>query len=855
MILPLTFYANYTIFFLTQLLVFFIVLSVFILFIALTYYSLNSDKYYLYFKRILVVFFYLTPLIIFPIMYMISNTLYCKGIKDIYITDNISCYSGSHLILVIISILILAIFGIFMYIHTTFLLNFNLYNSTNETCLNQNYFYYTKLFKSSISFLRIDLMLLLGIHVFIIKSAIFVLCLAFYLYNSLNLNFSTYKKNSHCELKYRIILFFSFLTLISNAFWIFHFEKFNFYFECLLIVFFFNVGFNMKKYDFDDFENLNINKNGVQTFEDALKILICFKNLIKSDLKDYKMDILMNYIYDYNKNSIQIKRIKNMIDLENNNNANDEKNENLENSNYLSIDINYRASNDEKITNYFKKQQDEEENINIIYNKKFFKIKDKLQKYLYLHLDEMFEYLSNTLNDDFQIKFFHAEFIFEEFSNYQKALRMISEMENKACTNTEIFMIYYLKDKILTFKQNIQMSLELSFNPYKNIEDVKNSLRLEEISSELKIKISTTVESLIDYWNCYRTKQDFDFIKKKGFEIFYTIENIITLFNSLVAINLVNEELSFMYSAFISTVLDEKVLAKDIKEKYSTIMDVSNIKLDLNSLFNSGLPVAIANYKNEILGAEVIKSSHQFAKIFGCIKSDIEGKSVNNLIPDIFANLHNEIIKKYSEHENVENENNRKTIVGFGIDKSGYIFKIHTNITRVPSFKYNQLYIVRLHELEKINSDYKGYIITDLLLNAKYISSEIPMIFGLNEREISNMKYSNEYDFLSRFNVSDFFTDLKFTDKEIISCKSNNDNTNLSDIESLKKNCQNIVNKKIEEFKKSKKSITQFYIGNHSIKSNCLSNILSVKNNISNIFSTTDLCKFFIYFKSNKQTI
>ena len=76
------------------------------------------------------------------------------------------------------------------------------------------------------------------------------------------------------------------------------------------------------------------------------------------------------------------------------------------------------------------------------------------------------------------------------------------------------------------------------------------------------------------------------------------------------------------------------------------------------------------------------------AQMFGYLKEDIMGKDykVNMLMPDIFSEKHDEILKNFHERNNAEINNLfMKPKLVYGKHRSKYIFPVNLTIRVVPS--------------------------------------------------------------------------------------------------------------------------------------------------------------------------
>jgi hypothetical protein len=320
-----------------------------------------------------------------------------------------------------------------------------------------------------------------------------------------------------------------------------------------------------------------------------------------------------------------------------------------------------------------------------------------------------------------------------------------------------------------------------------------------------------------------------------------TIQEIFDLYFQLERLNNKSSEIQWIHGVFLCEVFDDKTLGKELVELSK--LNLSNfqwktVKFNVEEILSKGYSTCISVFKDN-KGAEITRSSMQFARLFGYSSLELEGKNVNYLLPKIFSLYHNKIIHDYNENAAISaSKNSRKLIKGIAIHKSGFIFKIHTNVTRIPSFKFDKSYLIRVLSSEKLTDSYSGYFITDKNLNISYISSEIPILFGINEKETILMRNSHMLKTMDRFNLTEFIQEFKITKQDFMALEESLMNVNKKEgafsantdvyfnIEGNYSNEQKInmlIEKKIEDYK-AKEQINEtkyhFFVGNFSKKAN-----------------------------------
>lgn len=125
-------------------------------------------------------------------------------------------------------------------------------------------------------------------------------------------------------------------------------------------------------------------------------------------------------------------------------------------------------------------------------------------QFLFLHIEKEFERYSQKFSDNFYLRFFYCQLLVYEFYNYNKALRILKDLENKCVDLTEEFMVYTLKQRILNFQNELNLYLEMELNQDKNKDEILSNIKFVNLANEYKSKLEKVGEQLIDFWENFK---------------------------------------------------------------------------------------------------------------------------------------------------------------------------------------------------------------------------------------------------------------------------------------------------------------------------------------------------------------
>ena len=428
----------------------------------------------------------------------------------------------------------------------------------------------------------------------------------------------------------------------------------------------------------------------------------------------------------------------------------------------------------------------------------------------------LFQYGITKFPDNVSLRINYAFFLITRMNNKKKALIILNNIKNQKISfqdNYEVYRALNLIDKetYSFFNKN---------NP--NLEHRKN---IQEFKTLIKKLILLYYDFMSLLWSSrFKNIDNFKELDKIGCQIMKYNPKIDKIYNKLTCIKTDNIEIIKLYSEFVEGVLkDEEKLEKCKKISKLTYSnntveihekDFSNF--DIGILNEKGnLPYLLVSAEKENLG-KIINLSMNLCKIFGYTKNELINQNINILIPRLFHQKHDLIIKQLYEKNKLKifedlNKNNiylpdfiKKDV--YGISKMKFLLELKLNIYFIKTEENQFVFLVEIINYNPImidlikNSNYnsKFCVLTDKNFLIQTFTPNCLEYLKLNY-EIINSNYSI-INFIEQFH-NDYLTALNNT---IISKHSHiNNNSGLYDDDKLPEKL-NYKNINISPFIKSK---------------------------------------------------
>ena len=215
------------------------------------------------------------------------------------------------------------------------------------------------------------------------------------------------------------------------------------------------------------------------------------------------------------------------------------------------------------------------------------------------------------------------------------------------------------------------------------------------------------------------------------------------VWKQIVAINSTHNKAKNIYAKYVSVLRNDLVKAQEIIENkyiihlYIYIYSNTEFKIDENRdqekteinrpssfLFEENVGVLHLSGSKEHLG-RITAVNRGFTKVFEYKRSDILQTSINCLMPELFANVHDELLLHFFKSGRDRIINKQRAL--HAIKANGYLFPINLVVQQVPSLERGIEYVGMI---DKIENDCE-YIMTNMNGVIDSISEQISGLMGL----------------------------------------------------------------------------------------------------------------------------
>ena len=404
--------------------------------------------------------------------------------------------------------------------------------------------------------------------------------------------------------------------------------------------------------------------------------------------------------------------------------------------------------------------------------KKFFDSNCLNKVYLIEHIDYLFKYYIKKFPTDVRIRLNYIQFLYFKMKKIQKSQMELENLQ-KICiiSINEEFCIFQLKkilNNSITYINNNNNDIENDNNYYNNESfDIYNELKFLNSKNIFIENLKNIVNNYIMFWNILlNSHKDIvhDLVKLSniGKKISDLNENITKSFKNLLEMNKIEKKLLKIYTLFQQDILnniefnyDKNLVNDEISNKSENIFEndkngerIVNIEQEKYIIVISG--------KNEIFG-NIIQISLNACALLGYTLEEILGKNINILIPEIFHEPHNNILRNRIKEINndlnfISLDLKFKEINYFILNKSQYLIPFHGKVYIITNEIGEYSFVVNFTYLETGYNDI-NYILTNSLLYIKNFSINCIKNLGLNNDYvlsnydiINNIKeYHDEY--------------------------------------------------------------------------------------------------------------
>ena len=371
---------------------------------------------------------------------------------------------------------------------------------------------------------------------------------------------------------------------------------------------------------------------------------------------------------------------------------------------------------------------------------------------LYQYCDYLFKYGIIRFSDDISLKNNYSIFLITELNSKNKAITLLNNIKNKKLSFQNNYFIYRTFKLIEKWNFSIVAKDNSIFRFKKKMQDFK--LLIKNIIISYYEFMSLLLASKI------RDVDNFNRIHKIGLKIMKDNKTIEEIYSKLINVKTDNIEIIKLYSEFVEEILkdDDKLeKCKNIsKMSYTNDYEISEkdfSNFDLNILNEKGnLPYFIISI-NDDNESKIIDLSMNVCKIFGYTKNELLGQSINFIIPTLFHQKHDLVIKEQYDNHKLkifDYLNKMKVYLPdfikmnvYGVSKMKFLIELKFEIYFVRTEENKLVYIVEISNYFPIVLDLIKYVNNDSNYCVLTDENFIIQSFTPNCLEYLKLKYEN----------------------------------------------------------------------------------------------------------------
>ena len=298
--------------------------------------------------------------------------------------------------------------------------------------------------------------------------------------------------------------------------------------------------------------------------------------------------------------------------------------------------------------------------------------------------------------DYIPLRLSYALFQIEKMRNSCSAIREIMYCEKSNPSFSQQFLMHQFKELIK----------KLMLNTNKGDSDkltIATAIAYDNNFKQFLKKIEKTGLLHVHFWSMLSDDSpDMQEIMNIGFKILINCNCVSKTWDNLQSINPNLPKAIGIYTGYLNSIVNDKAKSKNFQgkaEDFSGIKSNTTKRLlftqnmqDGESLTNDGTACVLVNGQASMLG-KITDCNLSFSRIFGYNKKEILGNNISKLMPEIYAEHHDEIIQHSLEYgEDTEVLSGKDKLV-FGKSKNHYIFPVWQRIIATPTLINNNNYI------------------------------------------------------------------------------------------------------------------------------------------------------------------
>lgn len=212
-----------------------------------------------------------------------------------------------------------------------------------------------------------------------------------------------------------------------------------------------------------------------------------------------------------------------------------------------------------------------------------------------------------------------------------------------------------------------------------------------------KLRIFDATSCQIEYFDCLKssvtTQNTMKTFLKTGNDILKLRTNIIKIWEKITCLNPFSDEIKRNYLLYLKTILQDEKLAKSESKKFlnlknSKMNEKNNIYYSMFNEDNSAV-LLIDGYSNN---GKILYYTPNFPQMFLFHQKEMISVHLNDLLPNVVKEFHNELMNFFIKYSNVEKFFDKHVDVLLK-GKNGNLFNIYIFVKCIPNLTYGLCYM------------------------------------------------------------------------------------------------------------------------------------------------------------------
>ncbi|CAD8146031.1 unnamed protein product [Paramecium octaurelia] len=341
--------------------------------------------------------------------------------------------------------------------------------------------------------------------------------------------------------------------------------------------------------------------------------------------------------------------------------------------------------------------------------------------------------------EDIQLRLSYVYFLYDNKKSYSLIMsELVQAMEFKPTFDYE-FHIYRYK---LIIEEESQQKAEQF--------DISNSTKQTKQLIEV---LEQAALQMIEFWiSMSDDHPDMNKLMSLGFKILKQKEEIDSFWSKLK--NSDSLKLFNLMAKFYLLVLDDQEVSDQLQNQLWVLQKIKQQEVtEIEEVCNKSMPTLVVTAQFQNFHIQTVNKA--LCSLLGYSKTDLIGRSVNQVIPEIYATQHNSCLELFIENQ-AKYQQNLVTQIVYLQAKSNYIIPLYSNVKLIQT-NNNQLYFIAQYQ-QTFSPKQQCILLLDMEGYIENITSSCIILLRLDIIKIQ----------MRRINIKELFPDFHFRKQEFL---------------------------------------------------------------------------------------